>query len=67
MLQMQRLFKAAIHPGLDDPLGNLRRRPRRRDAHALLRQAQVAEDALDTQLNAMIEEIEEESKAICWV
>ena len=36
-----------IAAGLDDPFGNLRRGPCGRDAHALLPQAQVAEDARD--------------------
>ena len=36
-----------IQPGLDDPFGNFRRCPCRRHAHALLPQAQMAEDALD--------------------
>jgi len=40
-----------IQPGLDDPRGNLRWRPRRRDTDALLPEAQGAEDALDHLIN----------------
>ena len=36
-----------IVAGLDDPFGNLRRCPCRQDPHALLPEAQVAQDALD--------------------